>query len=92
MGKCKLKFDKFTDVCMTGGIRHTLSVRSEGPTLEISAFKFLYGGQCAISTQLINPFLFHFSTDTATQFLKKLKTWSTLNYKIGVTAYTKTDV
>ena len=23
--KCKLKFDKFTDVCMTGSIRHTPS-------------------------------------------------------------------
>ena len=24
--KCKTKFDKFTDVCMTGGIRHTSSL------------------------------------------------------------------
>ena len=23
--KCKMKFDKFTDICMTGGIRHTPS-------------------------------------------------------------------
>ena len=49
---------------------HNSSIRSEeGLTLETSAFESLYGGQSALSTQLIIPnYLVILHTDTAPQF------------------------
>ena len=62
----RFKYRKFLTKlwCCVGGKYNKVSIRSdEGPTLETSAFKSLYGGQFTSSTQLIKPNYLHFFKD-----------------------------